>query len=96
MFVTTGLLAYGNTLKNGIKFKWGHCIAQIVNELLFFTQECTDAETKKRVKILVNNNSDIRKYLFHSNINNKIMSVLSAVMFGNLYAVYGVLYKFRY
>lgn len=97
MFVIKELHNFGVSkfVKNE-RLEWGSTIAQITNELLFFAQKCEDVATRNEVKHFVNSNSFLLEYLSHSERNNKIMSFLSKLTFGNLWAVYRMLYKLRY
>ena len=79
-----------------IKHKWGHCIAQLTNELLFLSRQCKDKNALVNVKSYVNRNWTIIRYLFHGGRNNKVMSVFSYLSFGNLYGVYSLLHRIRY
>lgn len=97
MFVITELHNFGvSKFEKEERLAWGSTIAQITNELLFFAQNCDVIATRKEVKCFVNSNSFLLEYLSHSERNNKIMSFLSKLAFGNLWAVYRMLYKLRY
>lgn len=90
------LVEYGESkISLDIKYKWGRCIAQLTNELLFLSQQCKDKNALVNVRSYVNKNWSILRYLFHGGRNNKIMSVFSYLSFGNLYDVYFLLYRIR-
>lgn len=97
MSVIKELIDYGNTtIQHDIKYKWGHCIAQLTNELLYLSQQCDDKKTLVNVKSYINRNWSVLKYLFHGGKKNKTMSVLGYFSFGDLYGVYSLLYWLRY
>lgn len=97
MGVIKELIDYGNTtIQHDIKYKWGRCIAQITNELLYLSQQCDDKKTLVNVRSFLNRNWSVLKYLYHGGRNNKTMSVLGYLSFGNLYGVYSLLHKIRY
>ena len=97
IYVISELHKFGyKQLERKERLLWGNTIAQTVNELLFLSQKCNDADVINKVKAYVNNNAYLMEYLFRSGKNNKIMSILSKIMFGNLWTVYRLLYKLRY
>lgn len=97
VYVLKELIAFGKThLTVDVRYRWGRCIVQILNELLFLSQKCNDTEAIKMVKSYVNRNWDAINYLLHGGKNNKVMGRLAVLSFGNLYGVYSVLHKFRY
>ena len=87
---------YGESLDAHIKYEWGRCIAQLTNELLLCSMKCDDMDARNRTKMFVNNNRYLIEYLCHSSKKNRIMTLLSQVLFGNLYVSYTLLYKLRY
>lgn len=90
------LLQYGKTLDYDYKYKWGKCMARIINSLLYRSKKCNDKEAKKFTKELVNKNREIISYLKHSGRNNRLMAVMSEFFCGNLIFVYNILYAVRY
>ena len=96
-FVISSLVNYGNNnLSKGDRNAWEHCIAEVINELLYTAQECRDYEAVDATRNFVNNNIDLIRCLWHSGRNNKIMAVLAILFWGRLWTVYGILYKIRY
>lgn len=96
MYVIKTLVAYGDTLPEDIRWKWGRCIAQITDGVLLCSKSCKDSEAKEKLKQYLNNNSPVIEYLAHSGRNNRIMARLASITGGRLYQVYGILSKIRY
>lgn len=97
MFVIDALIKFAeNKIDGNKRTKWGKCIAQLTNEVLYVAQSCCDENAKNQVRKYVNKNSDLLYYLYHTGIRNKIMSILAKLCFGNLWGVYRVLYSVRY
>lgn len=96
MFVIKTLVAYGETLPDDIRWKWGRCIAQITNGVLLCSKACEDKDANNKLKEYLNNNTSVIEYLAHSSRNNKIMARFATVAGGRLYQVYSILSKIRY
>lgn len=85
------------TLPSNIKYKWGICIANIANQVLYLSQKCSDNPTKEEVKEYFNQNWQLIRYLIHARKKNtQIMGLLSILSFGNVWTIYKILYKLRY
>lgn len=97
MYVISELHNFGvRRFHSNERYKWGNTIARTLNGLLSTSQKCNDEIARREVKHFVNNNSYLLEYLDHSERNNKVMSFLSKLTFGNLWAIYRILYKLRY
>lgn len=96
-FVITRLIEFSkSSLGREIKYKWGRCVSELTNELLFISQNSNDKEGLKNVKKFVNQTKDIKCFLIHSGYKNALMGVLSYLMLGNLWDIYKIIYFFRY
>ena len=96
IYVINHLLELGDSIDVEIRYKWGRCIAQLTNELLFCTKKLDDKNKGKIVKEFVNSNSSLLDYLSHSSFNNRVMARVAHLFRGNLYLAYSILYKIRY
>lgn len=96
IYVIAQLLEIAESIDDDIKYKWGSCIAQLTNELLFCSKKCDDRKSTIKVKEFVNDSSGLLNYLSHSSLKNRIMARLAQLLSGNLYLSYSILYKFRY
>jgi len=96
IFVITNLLNFGETLPLDVRYCWGRCIAQLINEVLMCAQRCNDKEPIGKVKAFLNRNQDIYNYLVHAGRNNMILAILSKLFWGNLYDTYSFLHRLRY
>lgn len=95
-YVLDELVLFGENLDDDIKYEWGNCIADLVNELLFCSQKCKDVKAGRDVAQFVNGDDRFIQYLSHSGLNNKIIVILAKLLFGDLYKAYSMLYKIRY
>lgn len=97
MYVISELHNFGvRRFQPNERYKWGNTIARTLNGLLSTSQNCNDKTAREKVKDFVNGNSYLLEYLNHSDRNNRIMSFLSKLTFGNLWFIYRVLYKIKY
>jgi hypothetical protein len=58
-------LEIGKTIDEKIRYKWGRCIAQLVNELLYNSRLCDDKDARIAAKEFVNTHTDLLDYLGH-------------------------------
>lgn len=96
-FVITKLIEYSNrTFHNELKYKWGRCISELTNELLFISQDFKNKEELRNTKSFINKTNEIKCFLVHSGYKNALMGILSYLLLGNLWYTYKLLYYFRY
>ena len=96
IYVINSLVEFGKkNLSQKIRYKWGRCIVQSLNGVLYISQSCADKATLLQLKKFVNKNWEVYRYLIHSNTKNKLMGILSFATFGNLYQLYKVIYRLR-
>ena len=97
IYIIKSLMRYGNeAIPSSIKFKWGYCIAQTLNSVLFLSQKCNHKEAIEELQLYVNHNFSAIKYLYHAGMNNRIQAISTIIFNGRLYQTYKFLYKFRY
>lgn len=97
IFIIKALLHYGNEkIPPAMKYKWGLCIADTLNSVLFLSQQCHDTNAIITLKNFVNKNYDAISYLKHAGITNRIMALMTTISGGRLYEVYCLLYRLRY
>lgn len=98
VYVSEELIKIAETgISNEIKYKWGQCIANVVNEALYIAQDCTDKKTKNMLKENVNRNWTVFKYLIHSRKRyTQALGVLAFLFLGDIYTLYSILYRIRY
>ena len=97
MYIIETLINYGNeAIPASMKYKWGFCIAQTVNSVLFLSQQCKDKDTISSLRRFVNKNFVLISYLKHAGFNNRVMGFLATLFFGRLFEVYSILYRLRY
>jgi hypothetical protein len=97
IYIIKSLTRYGNeAIPSSIKYKWGYCIAQTLNSVLFLSQKCNHKEATDELKMFVNHNSSAINYLYHAGMNNRILAMGAIIFNGQLYQIYKFLYRFRY
>lgn len=98
MSVISELLIFAEkNIPNHEKYKWGNCIADAINELLFLTRN-GNRKLKDDVRLYIkDNSSQIYRYMLGSRkIPTKILGCLSYWFKVNLVNIYNILYHFRY
>lgn len=96
IYVIDTLINYGKEkLPENMRYKWGKCVVEGLNYVLYLSQNCNDRETLLQLKMYVNQNWEAYKFLLHAGTKNKIMGILSYITLGRLYQLYKVIYRFR-
>lgn len=97
IYVIDSLINFGKeNLSKDIRYKWGKCVVQSLNGVLYISQSCDDRTTLLRLKSFVNKNWEVYHYLLHAGIKNKLLGILSFFTLGRLFQLYKVIYKLRY
>lgn len=79
------------------KYKWGNCIAEATNELMYLSMQCTSSNLSDSIRIFLNEHPEIKSYLrYAQKFPTRIMGFIS--LKGNipLYTLYRILFRIRY
>ncbi|MBQ7442861.1 MAG: glycosyltransferase [Bacteroidaceae bacterium] len=97
MYILKMLVDFGdNYVDSAIRLKWGVCIAQIINSVMFLSQNCEDRSVVTALRNFINHDTRLLHYLKEAGINNKIMRLIAKLYFNRLFDVYSFLYRLRY
>ena len=98
MAVISELMIFAEkNVPNHERYKWGNCIADAINEVLYLTRKGSQ-QLKDDVRLYMkDNSSNIYRYMLGSRkIPTKILGCLSYCLKVNLVNIYTILYHFRY
>lgn len=79
------------------KDKWGNCIAEATNEIMFLGLKSQDKNLQQAIDSFLQEHRIIRRYLSHAHkIPTRIMGHITLFFNIPLYPLYKILYKIRY
>lgn len=79
------------------KYKWGNCIAEATNEVMYLSMKCTNSNLSDTINTFLKEHTEIKSYLCHAKkFPTRIMGIISALGNIPLYTLYKILYHIRY
>ena len=95
-YIIQELIKYGKDLPAGFRFKWGGTIVELINEMLFLTMKTDDPKCREYTSRYFRKNWSAVAYLYHGGWKSRFLSLMSLMLWGNLFFAYRLLYKVRY
>ena len=85
-----------NKVEKGDRYKWGNCIAEATNELLYLSKS-GNSQLRCDINVFLNNNKSVVRYLSKANkIPTRILGCICLYLGTNLMKTYNFLYNIRY